>query len=136
MDTRATFRNAPSRRRRPKASDELTPRSLAVSNRQRLIMQNPPPQITSGAPVRARRGNEARYRLSGPLAATTALLGVVALLLGIAQSYLAVVMIASVIVFVGSFHYVLGSGRAFAFALANLIASYACVFLFFVESNF
>jgi voltage-gated potassium channel len=76
-----------------------------------------------------------RYTVA-PLVATAGLLGVVALVLGIAEGYLAVVMIASVIVFVGSFHYGLRGGRAFAFALANLIGTYACIFLFFVESNF
>lgn len=75
-------------------------------------------------------------RPSGALAVTGGLIGIIALALGIAQGWLALVMVASVIVFGGAFRSVLRSSRAFAFALANLIASYACIFLFFVESNF
>lgn len=72
----------------------------------------------------------------GAMAATAGLLALVALLLGIAEGYLAVAMIAAVIVVLGLFRFLLRSSRAFAFALANLIGTYACVFLFFVESNF
>jgi voltage-gated potassium channel len=82
------------------------------------------------------RTDRVRRRPPLPLAATIALLGIVGLLLGVAESYLAVVVLASVAVLVGSFHYVLRSSRAFAFALANLIGIYACIFLFFAESNF
>ncbi len=76
------------------------------------------------------------HRFSPPFAATLGLLGVIALLLGMAEGYLAAVVIASIVVLVASFHYLLHSSRAFAFALANLIGIYSCVFLFFAESNF
>lgn len=69
-------------------------------------------------------------------AATAGLLALVALLLGVAEGYLAVAMIGAVVALLGFFHFFLHSSRAFAFTLANLTGTYACVFLFFVESNF
>ena len=99
-------------------------------------MPNCAPATDATPAAKGRRVDAPRRPSAGPLAATLALLGVVALVLGIAESYLSLVMIASVIVFVGTFHYAFRSGRAFAFALANLIGMYACVFLFFVQSNF
>ena len=77
-----------------------------------------------------------RSRFSLAFAATAALLGIIGLLLGIAEGFLALAMIGSVIAVVASFHYLFGASRAFVFALANLIATYSCVFLFFAQSNF
>jgi voltage-gated potassium channel len=92
--------------------------------------------MTKVAPPIAPRASLGQRYASWPVAATISLLGVIALLLGVAEGYLAAVVVASVVVLVVSFHYLLHSGRAFAFALANLIGIYACIFLFFAESNF
>jgi len=82
------------------------------------------------------RTSRLRDGFYGAAAATIGLLALVALLLGVAEGYLAAAMIAAVIAILGSFHFLLHISRAFAFTLANLIGTYACVFLFFVESNF
>jgi voltage-gated potassium channel len=75
-------------------------------------------------------------RSGGAVAGTASLVSLIFLLLGVANGYLALVMIASVVASVMAFHHFFRASRAFGFALANLIAIYACVFLFFVESNF
>jgi voltage-gated potassium channel len=80
--------------------------------------------------------NSGRRGFSLAFAATAALLGLIGLLLGIAEGYLAVAMIGAVIAVIASFHYLFGASRAFIFALANLVATYSCVFLFFAQSNF
>jgi voltage-gated potassium channel len=92
--------------------------------------------MTRAAPPGSHRTGKGSRRSSLPIAATIGLLGVIALLLGMAEGYLAAVVIASIAVLVASFHYLLHSSRAFAFALANFIGIYSCVFLFFAESNF
>lgn len=99
-------------------------------------MQDEVKQTARAGPPSGHRAGQDPHRLSWPIAATIGLLCVIALLLGMAEGYLAAVVIASVIVVVAAFHYLLRSGRAFGFALANLIGIYACIFLFFVESNF
>jgi voltage-gated potassium channel len=92
--------------------------------------------------MRVRQGTQHRraapehHASPWPFAGTIAFLAVVALLLGIAEGLLGAVVIASVILLVAAFHYFLRSSRAFAFALANLIGIYACIFLFFTELNF
>ena len=87
-------------------------------------------------PLPRRQRDQGRNGSSVALATTLGLLGLISLLLGIAEGYLAAVMIGSVIGVVGSFHYLFGAGRAFSFALANLVGTYACIFLFFAQSNF
>ena len=87
-------------------------------------------RLGRAAPDRAERRGSWKY------GATIGLLGVIALLLAMNEGLLAVVVIASVIGLVGAFHFFLHARRAFALALANLIGIYACVFLFFVETNF
>lgn len=67
---------------------------------------------------------------------TAALLALVVLSMDAAAGYLAVVVTASIALLVTFFLLVFHSGRAFALALANLAGVYACVFLFFAESNF
>jgi voltage-gated potassium channel len=83
-----------------------------------------------------RQRDQGRNGSSVALATTLGILGLISLLLAIAEGYLAAVMIGSVIGVVGSFHYLFGAGRAFSFALANLVGTYACIFLFFAQSNF
>lgn len=92
--------------------------------------------MSTPTPGTKQHPNKIQRRFSWAFAVTTGLLGVIALLLGVAQGYLALTVIASVAFLVGSFRYLLGSSRAFSLALANLIGIYACVFLFFAESSF
>jgi voltage-gated potassium channel len=67
---------------------------------------------------------------------TAALLGLISLSIEAAKGYLALLVIGSVATIVAAFHYLFKGNRFFGFALANLTGVYACVFLFFVESNF
>lgn len=64
------------------------------------------------------------------------LAGLIALLVAATQSYLAVVVIVSIVAMVAIFRLVFQSSRAFCITLANLVGVYACLFLFFSESNF
>lgn len=64
------------------------------------------------------------------------LVGLIALSVAATQSYLAVVVVVSIVAMVGIFRLVFQSGRAFCITLANLVGVYACLFLFFSESNF
>lgn len=64
------------------------------------------------------------------------LVGLIALSVAASESYLAVVVVASIAAIVSVFRLVLRSGRAFCITLANLVGVYACLFLFFSESNF
>jgi voltage-gated potassium channel len=93
-------------------------------------------RVRRSSASRGQRAAVAHGRSSWAVLCTVGLLSIVALLLGIAEGFLAAVVIGSVILLVAAFHYVLRAGRAFAFALANLIGIYACVFLFFTEINF
>jgi voltage-gated potassium channel len=67
---------------------------------------------------------------------TAALLGLISFSIEAAKGYLALLVIGSVAAIVAAFHYLFKGNRFFGFALANLTGVYACVFLFFVESNF
>lgn len=64
------------------------------------------------------------------------LVGLIALSVAATQSYLAVMVVVSIVAMVGIFRVVFQSGRAFCVTLANLVGVYACLFLFFTESNF
>ena len=64
------------------------------------------------------------------------LVGLIALSVAASESYLAAVVVASIVATVGVFWFVFHSGRAFCITLGNLIGVYACLFLFFSESNF
>lgn len=64
------------------------------------------------------------------------LVGLIALSVAATESYLAVMVVASIVVTVGIFRIAFQSGRAFCITLANLVGVYACLFLFFSESNF
>jgi voltage-gated potassium channel len=92
----------------------------------------------SGAPAEpvetSRREAVARHPWQVVLSA--ALVGLIALLVAATQSYLAVVVVVSIVVIVAVFRLVFQSSRAFCITLANLIGVYACLFLFFSESNF
>ncbi len=64
------------------------------------------------------------------------LVGLIALSVAATESLLAAVVIVSIVTMVGIFRFVFRSGRAFCITLANLVGVYACLFLFFFESNF
>ena len=64
------------------------------------------------------------------------LVGLIALAIAATESYLAAVVVSSILALVAIFRFFFGSGRAFCITLANLVAVYACLFLFFSESNF
>jgi len=67
---------------------------------------------------------------------TGALLGLIALSIGTVRRDLALMLILSVLAVVTAFHFLFRSSQFFAIALANLTGVYACIFVFFVESNF
>lgn len=67
---------------------------------------------------------------------SVALVGLIALSVAATESYLAVVVVVSIVAMVAIFRLVFQSGRAFCITLANLVGVYACLFLFFSESNF
>ncbi|HVA12316.1 MAG TPA: ion channel [Stellaceae bacterium] len=64
------------------------------------------------------------------------LVGLIALSVAASESYLAAVVVVSIVAMVGIFRFAFQSGRAFCITLANLVGVYACLFLFFSESNF
>jgi voltage-gated potassium channel len=64
------------------------------------------------------------------------LIGLIALSVAATEGLLAAVVVFSILALVATFHSVFRSGRAFCITLANLVGVYACLFQFFVESNF
>lgn len=68
--------------------------------------------------------------------ASGCLVGLVVLSVAASESYLAVVVVVSILAIVAIFRLTFQSGRTFCITLANLVAVYACLFLFFAESNF
>lgn len=92
----------------------------------------PMPELVSPAPPKAVR----RRGLIGPLCFTGAFLGLIAISIEGIGGYLAVALLGSVVVLVTTFHYAFPGSRFFTFAFTNLIGIYACVFGFFLESNF
>lgn len=88
------------------------------------------------APPKERPTARPRRGAAWPLAGTLGLVALVALLLGLAKGYLALVVVASILVVHLLFRTVFRAGQTFGLALANLVGIYAYVFLFFVESNF
>ncbi|HWE75685.1 MAG TPA: ion channel [Stellaceae bacterium] len=71
-----------------------------------------------------------------PLLLTVGLVGLIALAIAAAESYLAALVVVAILGMVVSFRLVFGSSRSYCLTLANLVAVYACLFLFFAESNF
>src|SRR5579863_2054556 len=71
-----------------------------------------------------------------PLILTAGLVGLIALSAAASESYLAVLVLISIAGLVGVFRIAFQSSRAFCLTLANLAGVYACLFLFFYESNF
>jgi voltage-gated potassium channel len=64
------------------------------------------------------------------------LVGLIALSVAASESYLAVAVVVAIVAIVAIFRMVFQSSRAFCITLANLVGVYACLFLFFSESNF
>jgi voltage-gated potassium channel len=64
------------------------------------------------------------------------LVGLIALSVAASESYLAAIIIMSIVAMVAIYRVVFQSGRAFCITLANLVGVYACLFLFFAENNF
>lgn len=69
-------------------------------------------------------------------ALTSAMVGLIALSVAIIESYLAAVVVVAIVALVAIFRIWFHSSRAFCLTLANLAGIYACVFLFFSETNF
>ncbi|WP_114861665.1 potassium channel family protein [Azospirillum brasilense] len=70
-------------------------------------------------------------------AVLTALMqGMIALSIRSVSGDLAFALLGSVGLVVGAFHYLFPGSQFFSLALANFIGVYACVFVFFLESNF
>jgi voltage-gated potassium channel len=67
---------------------------------------------------------------------TVALLSLISLSIEAAAGWLALTVIVLVLIIVGSFHWMFPGSRFFTVALANFIGVYACIFVFFVESQF
>jgi len=64
------------------------------------------------------------------------LVGLIALAIAASESYLAAVVVLSTLAMIAIFRLGFDSGRAFCITLANLVAVYSCLFLFFFQSNF
>lgn len=67
---------------------------------------------------------------------SSTLVGLIALSVAETESLLAAVAVFSILVMVAIFRFAFRTGRAFCVTLANLIGVYACLFQFFIESNF
>ena len=78
----------------------------------------------------------ARRSWLGGAVFTAFLLGLIALSIRSVSGDLAFVLLGSVGIVVGVFHYVFPGSQFFTLALANFIGVYACIFVFFLESNF
>lgn len=76
------------------------------------------------------------FRPSWSVVLTAALVGLIALAVATSESYLAGVVVVSIVVLVAIYRRVFRGSRAFCLTLANLAGIYACAFLFFAESNF
>ena len=70
------------------------------------------------------------------IALTTAMVGLVVFAIAIVENYLAAVVVVAIIALVAIFRIWFQSSRAFCLTLANLAGIYACIFLFFSETNF
>lgn len=92
----------------------------------------PLPDLLPSAPSEVIR----RHGLLGPLCFTGALLGLIAVSIEGIGGYMVAALLGSVIVLVTTLHYAFPGSRFFTFAFTNLIGIYACVFGFFLESNF
>lgn len=71
-----------------------------------------------------------------PLILTAGGIGLAALAVAATESYLAAVVVATILALTTIFRTVFRSSRAFCLTLANLTSVYACLFLFFAETNF
>ncbi|HYD32066.1 MAG TPA: potassium channel family protein [Azospirillaceae bacterium] len=78
----------------------------------------------------------ARHSWLGGAVFTAFLLGLIALSIRSVSGDLAFVLLGSVGLVVGVFHYVFPGSQFFTLALTNFIGVYACIFVFFLESNF
>ncbi len=67
---------------------------------------------------------------------TALLLGLIALSIRSVSGDLTFVLLGSVGLVVGAFHYLFPGSQFFTLALTNFIGVYACIFVFFLESNF
>src|SRR5579863_8495262 len=70
------------------------------------------------------------------IALTVGMVGLIALSVAVSESELAATMVIAIVSLVAAFRIWFNSSRAFCLTLANLAAIYACVFLFFAETNF
>ncbi|HYH17703.1 MAG TPA: ion channel [Azospirillum sp.] len=78
----------------------------------------------------------ARHSWLGGAVFTAFLLGLIALSIRSVSGDLAFVLLGSVGLVVGVFHQVFPGSQFFTLALTNFIGVYACIFVFFLESNF
>jgi voltage-gated potassium channel len=83
-----------------------------------------------------KRGTARMARHPWQMVLSVALVGLIALSVAASESFLAAVVVVSIVAMVGVFRFAFQSGRAFCITLGNLVGVYACLFLFFSESNF
>jgi len=79
---------------------------------------------------------ERHARRLGAVVLTALSVGLIALSVAVTESQLAATVVASIILVVVVFKEAFRSSRGFQLTLANLVAIYACVFVFFSETNF
>lgn len=91
---------------------------------------------TTGSRTSGRGTRPSRRHTVGAILFTVALLTLIALSVKAVAGWLVVGVVSSVVLVVGSFHYLFPNSRFFTIALANFIGIYACVFIFFMEANF
>lgn len=95
----------------------------------------PDRRTKSAGPAHMPRHTARHSWVSGAML-TAILLGMIALSIRSVSGDLAFVLLGSVGLVVGAFHYLFPGSQFFSLALANFIGVYACVFVFFLESNF
>ena len=106
---------------------------------------SPPPAVPPGNPLGGGHGGShgsphgakgaSKSWLGGALL-TALLLGLIALSIRSVSGNLTFVLLGSVGLVIGAFHYLFPGSQFFTLALTNFIGVYACIFVFFLESNF
>ncbi|RJF83343.1 potassium channel protein [Azospirillum cavernae] len=96
------------------------------------------PRPPGSHPSPAAHGGRPSWRPSwlGGALLTAMLLGLIALSIRSVSGDLTFVLLGSVGLVVGAFHYLFPGSQFFTLALTNFIGVYACIFVFFLESNF
>ncbi len=94
------------------------------------------PKAATNAPAPTPQHHPPRRSWLAGAVLTAMLLGLISLSIRSVSGDLAFVLLGSVGVVVGIFHALFPGSQFFTLALANFIGVYACVYVFFLESNF